>query len=449
MKYTSSNRLTGEPHNTRMDPTSLRSAAHPSVEQTYQTSRSSRTELSSRTARQLGGHLKHKFVAMAFIASTSCVVATEPGIEGPVGKDGRDGRDGVDGVQGDPGPPGDPGPAGAFDSAKVIANGTAPQNASFNITGTAEIGGSLSVSGTNITHMLPHYRVSTNQVLVGSTTGAADTVNGWMLNATCGAQLDFVQLVQSNLPWDERSDVEKELLTAMGRANATYLHAHFSIYRLSWSNGPCDWLMYQRAPSLPVLFSAAFTKRELGTVQGAWATGNDVTWKLTGKAFFGSESPGGYVNPHPSTTTPSGAILVAMPANVAGWVNLSQPLNWGWFPYADPFPSPREGPCPDVDAPRDYGFCIWVHGKYDKTYAQAAGLCRDQGGRLCTRAEISAAQAAGANWCISAWVADRADNTNAYTSYPLQSAAPGCGEAGLHEEIEPMTTLKGATCCRP
>ncbi len=106
--------------------------------------------------------------------------------------------------------------------------------------------------------------------------------------------------------------------------------------------------------------------------------------------------------------------------------------------------------CPDPTAPTDVGFCIWAYQVDDKTYQEAATLCRTQGGRLCTLAEVSAAQAAGASWCSINWVADRTDNSNAITAYPRQVASPACGNAiGVIQGIEPMTSKNGANCCRP
>jgi hypothetical protein len=71
------------------------------------------------------------------------------GPEGPVGPAGAQGPQGQPGVQGPTGttgpqgPPGERGPAGVIDDTRVIANGTVPQDASLNITGTATVGGSL------------------------------------------------------------------------------------------------------------------------------------------------------------------------------------------------------------------------------------------------------------------------------------------------------------------
>ena len=106
--------------------------------------------------------------------------------------------------------------------------------------------------------------------------------------------------------------------------------------------------------------------------------------------------------------------------------------------------------CPDPNAVANFGFCIWPYNAYDKTYFQAATLCKTQGGRLCSRAEISAAQAAGAEWCSNNWIADRVDSMTAYTCYPRQTPSVNCGGlVGLVEGPVDTMALRGANCCRP
>lgn len=106
--------------------------------------------------------------------------------------------------------------------------------------------------------------------------------------------------------------------------------------------------------------------------------------------------------------------------------------------------------CPDPNAVANYGFCIWHISGYTKTFTQAAAACRAQGARLCTRAELSAAQAAGAQWCSNGWLADRSNNTTAYQGYPMQSPVAGCGSTvGVIENLAPMTDVIAANCCRP
>src|SRR5450755_4660772 len=108
--------------------------------------------------------------------------------------------------------------------------------------------------------------------------------------------------------------------------------------------------------------------------------------------------------------------------------------------------------CPgDTTAPTKYGFCIWHEdggATYTHTYTQAAALCASKGARLCTLAEVSAAQAAGDTWCAYSWVADRASNTTGYETLPLQIDTAGCGVAGLNTGTVAFTTPYDAACCK-
>jgi len=108
--------------------------------------------------------------------------------------------------------------------------------------------------------------------------------------------------------------------------------------------------------------------------------------------------------------------------------------------------------CPgDTTAPTKYGFCIWHEdggATYTHTYTQAAALCASKGARLCTLAEVSAAQAAGDTWCAYSWVAVRASNTTGYETLPLQIDTAGCGVAGLNTGTVAFTTPYDAACCK-
>lgn len=106
--------------------------------------------------------------------------------------------------------------------------------------------------------------------------------------------------------------------------------------------------------------------------------------------------------------------------------------------------------CPDPNAVANFGFCIWHIPGYTKTYKQAAAACKASQARLCTRAELSAAQAAGAEWCSNGWLADRSANTTAYQGYPMQTVVNGCGSSvGVIENNAAMTEQVAANCCRP
>ena len=109
--------------------------------------------------------------------------------------------------------------------------------------------------------------------------------------------------------------------------------------------------------------------------------------------------------------------------------------------------------CPDPTARAKWGFCIWLEDPgtpgYNTNYRGAATACKDKGARLCTLAEVSAAQAAGAEWCSWGWVADRTNDTTAYVAFPMQVTAVGCGNAGVVTGTPAMTAQYNANCCKP
>jgi len=110
--------------------------------------------------------------------------------------------------------------------------------------------------------------------------------------------------------------------------------------------------------------------------------------------------------------------------------------------------------CPgDPQAPAAYGFCIWHENNgtyYSQTYREAAATCKAKGARLCTLAEVSAAQAAGAQWCAFSWVADRADNANGYQAFPMQTLVGGCGGLiGVVSDTRSFSDKIDANCCKP
>ena len=276
--------------------------------------------------------------------------AGTPGITGPQGAQGPSGPAGIAGTNGSNGAPGAAGtsgsagvtgpagatgpmgPTGVVDPATAIANGTGPQSASFNITGAATIGTSLTLGGTNIVSTYPFFRITSNQILTGTQTGTnSDTVSGWTINSGgCGVALKWIQTVSNGVLWANRTPEEQALLTAMGRPNIQYVANAFNIYRMSWS-AVCPWTFYQHIPNSPQFTVAAFTKLESGVITGWWATGIQSSWSLTG--VHAGASAEGYSHPHPATSSVTGSLLIAMPAYVPGYVDLTQPINWGWFPY--------------------------------------------------------------------------------------------------------------------
>jgi hypothetical protein len=80
---------------------------------------------------------------------------------------------------------------------------------------------------------------------------------------------------------------------------------------------------------------------------------------------------------------------------------------------------------------------------YDYTKDQAAGQCSAYGATVATRAQVNAAQAAGADWCSTGWVSDQAAAV-----YPITTTLiSGCGNgsAGVKQWTPPNN--KAAVNC--
>jgi len=109
-------------------------------------------------------------------------------------------------------------------------------------------------------------------------------------------------------------------------------------------------------------------------------------------------------------------------------------------------------PSPYSEAIKSFGFCIWHIPKYDKNFIEAANACRSKGARLCTLAELSAAQVSGAEWCSWGWVADRSkedfSNSTAKIAFPMQTIRGGCGNSLLPTMTESVSKKFGANCCK-
>lgn len=108
--------------------------------------------------------------------------------------------------------------------------------------------------------------------------------------------------------------------------------------------------------------------------------------------------------------------------------------------------------CP-TNARQQFGQCIFylprTQPAYSLTYRAAANACRAERARLCTIAEVSAAQAAGMENCAFGWFADRSDaNSTAYYGYPMVNVIGGCGSPGLNLGTNAMGVTWGAYCCK-
>jgi hypothetical protein len=107
--------------------------------------------------------------------------------------------------------------------------------------------------------------------------------------------------------------------------------------------------------------------------------------------------------------------------------------------------------CP-TGARQSFGQCIFYlptsGPAYVYTFREAAAACLGARARLCTVAEVSAAQAAGMENCAFGWLADRTDNNTAIIGFPMQTVLPGCGGSGVNTAVTPMVARYGTYCCK-
>ena len=86
---------------------------------------------------------------------------------------------------------------------------------------------------------------------------------------------------------------------------------------------------------------------------------------------------------------------------------------------------------------------VFYIGGYDYTKAQAAATCTTHGAAVATDAQLTAAQAAGADWCATGWLSDQT-----VAKYPINtSIMEGCGNgsAGIIE-MTPPDSKAGVNC---
>lgn len=172
---------------------------------------------------------------------------------------------------------------------------------------------------------LPFYRLSVNQVLNGTTGHVPD---GW--NSGAGVTYTLIQEVKTNTLWKDRTPMEQELLTAMGRENEQFIYHAFNIWRMDWAAGADPHTLFQQVNGATPITVAAMTKLLSGKIYANWAEGATDEWKLTG-IYYGL-APHRYLHIHPYRLSGEGSMLFCLPAALAGYHPLTADL-WSMFPY--------------------------------------------------------------------------------------------------------------------
>ncbi|MFT4925644.1 MAG: hypothetical protein ACI8WB_001737 [Phenylobacterium sp.] len=171
------------------------------------------------------------------------------------------------------------------------------------------------------------YRLSRNQRLLLT---AGTVPDFWSSGA--GITYTQMQTIEIVTPWVDRTELEKELLVAMGRDGLGYSYVSFNIWRMQWSTlDVADRsTLFQQVNASTAVTVAAMTKLISGTVTGHWAEGITTQWSLTGQHFPPNEH--GYIHMNPHRHSTSGELLFALPAVIAGEKALVA-RDWWTFPY--------------------------------------------------------------------------------------------------------------------
>ena len=109
--------------------------------------------------------------------------------------------------------------------------------------------------------------------------------------------------------------------------------------------------------------------------------------------------------------------------------------------------------CPAAGARAARGQCIFYRPTTNPAYVfngrAAAAACLTERARLCTVAELGAAQLTGLEYCAYGWLADRVDSATGYIGFPMQTAGvPGCGGPGVNLGTVGFGSSYGAWCCK-
>ena len=170
---------------------------------------------------------------------------------------------------------------------------------------------------------MPFYRLTKNQRLNGT---SGSVPEHW--SSGSGITYTLVETVRGNIPWEDRTELEKDVLTAMGCAGTRYLWKDFKVWRMAWSSNSPPYTMYQQMPSHVISTTMAVCKVESGSISGHWADGATSEWKITGQVYGRGRHM--YTHCHPYKGTPSGSVLFALPCVIAGKHHFN---NHGIYPY--------------------------------------------------------------------------------------------------------------------
>ena len=172
----------------------------------------------------------------------------------------------------------------------------------------------------------PFYRLTKNQGLTRSATSGAPDYWSSAGNVT----YTIVETVRNAIEWQDRTALEKEVLTAMGSSETTHIYSPFNIMKMEWSDrSPVGYTLFQRCSSQVCSSAIAVCKILEGEIGEHWAHGaTKDTFKITGTLY--PRSPHMYTHCHPIRYLDTGSLLFALPCVVAGKHHFK---NHGFYPY--------------------------------------------------------------------------------------------------------------------
>lgn len=166
----------------------------------------------------------------------------------------------------------------------------------------------------------PFYRVTKNVTLEPNADSSKPI--GW----STGTNPDYKLLytVKNNVPWEDRTADEKELLTALGHEGARYISKAFNVWEatLHKSDTSAYGLLFFFSSAV-LMTEMCMSKRVSGDYEGAFMTqGLENKWKLTGQNWSKGDMGYGIAHLCPyidsKMTTETSVIHFALPQLVAG-----------------------------------------------------------------------------------------------------------------------------------
>lgn len=219
---------------------------------------------------------------------------------------------------------------------------TAPQNITYTFYGFKLNKGVSPLDDTkddfrNMSYYSEYYPKVKNSVYVNNIFGQGkqDFVTNWSVPGWCTITT-YKTILNDGTLYNNRTAEEKEILSAMGYANAQYFEDNIVIRKIIWTARDSHTLPYVRynTPYKKVYTNASFIKLIRGTVNNFYAHGAELNkWKLCGISSYGGVEGYGYCHPIDNNSTASGGgeLLIAMAGMVAGHIDLTNPSNWRVF----------------------------------------------------------------------------------------------------------------------